>query len=395
MTALTTAALLASVAGRAGAKELFDRALVSMARVPGAVGDHTPSSAYAHERWWRGDFVTAEALLEMERRRVESLGDDGLLMRASLFTAQLDVRRGRWDEAAERLDTILADAQAFWRWTALADRAILRARRGDRAALDDADALTDPAGEPSEPFFRAAAEFVRGLFAQAEGQTARAAEWMIPLALLVNERTPRGPEVTPFIPEATAAALEADRMVDAVRLLEGLERRRGQLEPWGTAAASLCRGMIAMAGGEFEQAAAGLRDAVDGFTLVGAPWELGQALFAEGRLLRRVGQRRAAAAALERAASIFRGLGATPAAERAVAERRGAQPRPRSDDALTAAESRVASLVADGLTNREVAAALFTTVATVEAHLTRIYSKIGVRSRTELARRLPEITTGR
>jgi DNA-binding NarL/FixJ family response regulator len=51
--------------------------------------------------------------------------------------------------------------------------------------------------------------------------------------------------------------------------------------------------------------------------------------------------------------------------------------------------------VADGLTNREVAAALFTTVATVEAHLTRIYSKIGVRSRTELARRLPEITTGR
>jgi DNA-binding NarL/FixJ family response regulator len=50
------------------------------------------------------------------------------------------------------------------------------------------------------------------------------------------------------------------------------------------------------------------------------------------------------------------------------------------------AERRVAALVATGQTNREAAAQLFTTVATVEAHLTRIYRKLGVRSRTELAR---------
>jgi DNA-binding NarL/FixJ family response regulator len=46
----------------------------------------------------------------------------------------------------------------------------------------------------------------------------------------------------------------------------------------------------------------------------------------------------------------------------------------------------VAALVAQGQTNREVAAQLFTTVATVEAHLTRIYRKLGIRSRTQLAR---------
>jgi len=57
-----------------------------------------------------------------------------------------------------------------------------------------------------------------------------------------------------------------------------------------------------------------------------------------------------------------------------------------TDDRLTVAESRVAGLVASGLTNREVASRLFTTVATVEAHLTRIYAKLGLRSRTELAR---------
>jgi DNA-binding CsgD family transcriptional regulator len=57
---------------------------------------------------------------------------------------------------------------------------------------------------------------------------------------------------------------------------------------------------------------------------------------------------------------------------------------------LTNAERRVAALVADGRTNREVAAQLFTTVATVEAHLTRVYRKLGVRSRTELARRVAD-----
>jgi DNA-binding CsgD family transcriptional regulator len=55
---------------------------------------------------------------------------------------------------------------------------------------------------------------------------------------------------------------------------------------------------------------------------------------------------------------------------------------------LTPSEERVAALVADGRTNREVAAALFIGERTVESHLTHIYAKLGVRSRTELATRL-------
>ncbi len=64
-------------------------------------------------------------------------------------------------------------------------------------------------------------------------------------------------------------------------------------------------------------------------------------------------------------------------------------PGRRRDDsaALTETERRVAELVAQGLSNKQVAAALFVTVRTVEAALTRIYRKLGVRSRTELARR--------
>ena len=56
------------------------------------------------------------------------------------------------------------------------------------------------------------------------------------------------------------------------------------------------------------------------------------------------------------------------------------------EEGLTAAERRVASLVADGRTNREVAAALSLGERTVETHLTHIYAKLGVRTRTELAR---------
>ena len=56
---------------------------------------------------------------------------------------------------------------------------------------------------------------------------------------------------------------------------------------------------------------------------------------------------------------------------------------------LTAAERRIADLVAEGRTNREVAAALFIGERTVETHLSHIYAKLGVRSRTELARSLP------
>ena len=54
----------------------------------------------------------------------------------------------------------------------------------------------------------------------------------------------------------------------------------------------------------------------------------------------------------------------------------------------TPAEQRVAALVAEGRTNQEVAAALFLAERTVASHLTRVYAKLGVRSRTELARRL-------
>jgi DNA-binding CsgD family transcriptional regulator len=64
--------------------------------------------------------------------------------------------------------------------------------------------------------------------------------------------------------------------------------------------------------------------------------------------------------------------------------------RPRAPQHLTAAERRVAELAASGLTNQEIAAAAFMSRKTVEANLTRVYRKLGIRSRAELGVRLAE-----
>jgi DNA-binding CsgD family transcriptional regulator len=82
-------------------------------------------------------------------------------------------------------------------------------------------------------------------------------------------------------------------------------------------------------------------------------------------------------------------MGAADWARKARAELGHIGGRTRSDG-LTAAERRVAALVASGRTNREVAAELFLGERTVESHLSRVYTKLGVRSRTELARTLHE-----
>jgi len=112
-----------------------------------------------------------------------------------------------------------------------------------------------------------------------------------------------------------------------------------------------------------------------------------------GECLRRAGRRQDARTQLRIARDKFELLGARPWAARAAAEvsATGERQRPRNVTAtgsLTAQELQVALQVAKGLTNREVACALFLSPKTIEFHLTRVYRKLGVRSRTELVRTL-------
>jgi DNA-binding CsgD family transcriptional regulator len=148
-----------------------------------------------------------------------------------------------------------------------------------------------------------------------------------------------------------------------------------------------CRGLVAAAREAIDEAASLLQQAVAQHEEVGDPFGRARALLGLGIVRRRARQKRAARVAISDALGGFEQLGAATWVEKARAELGSIGGR-RREEGLTAAELRVAALVAEGQTNREVAAALFLGERTVASHLTHIYAKLGVRSRTELARRL-------
>ena len=122
-----------------------------------------------------------------------------------------------------------------------------------------------------------------------------------------------------------------------------------------------------------------------------APFDQARARLCFGERLRRTRRRVEAREQFRLAAAVFTDLGATPWRERAEAELRaagdaGRRTDPTTRDDLTPAEHQIALLVADGGSNKAIAARLFVTPKTVEFHLSNVYRKLGVRSRTELAR---------
>jgi DNA-binding CsgD family transcriptional regulator len=126
---------------------------------------------------------------------------------------------------------------------------------------------------------------------------------------------------------------------------------------------------------------------------VGDVFEAARWRFTAGSMLRRCGARREAREHLRLAETVFVGLRATPWVHRAQQELRasGATVRQGPEgQALTAGELRVASLVAQGRSNKQVASALFLSPKTVEFHLGRAFRKLGVTNRTALAARLAE-----
>ena len=197
----------------------------------------------------------------------------------------------------------------------------------------------------------------------------------------------------PMLPDVVEALVAVGRLDEAQGVLQQLEQQAAALEHrWATPAALRCRALVLLAHERADEAAAAAEQAAAAFAEIGFPLDRARSLLVAGAAKRRAGQRRQAADSLASAIEILNELGAPLWLERAEDELRRASPRPRRDRELTSAERRVAALVAEGMTNREVAAQLFTTVATVEAHLTRIYRKLGLRSRTQLARAVADGT---
>ena len=186
--------------------------------------------------------------------------------------------------------------------------------------------------------------------------------------------------------EALIALGELDAAEELLGWFEGNARRLGRAS--ALAAAARCRGLLAGARGDVDGALARLQDAVELHDGVPIPVELARTRLAYGSALRRARRKADARTALEAAAAGFDAVGARVWADRARAELAAVGGRPPASGALTPAEHRVAELVAEGLQTKQVAARLFVSPKTVEGHLSRIYAKLGVRSRTELAHRL-------
>ena len=155
--------------------------------------------------------------------------------------------------------------------------------------------------------------------------------------------------------------------------------------PWSTAVGARCRGLLLVASGDRPAALEELAQALVDHDTLPMPFERARTQLLFGGVLRRHGHVSDARRAIEAARDGFVALGAAIHADQAAAElRRLGGRRPQSE--LTPVEERISALVADGRTNREVATALFLSVRTVDSHLSRIYRKLGVRSRTELSR---------
>jgi DNA-binding CsgD family transcriptional regulator len=182
--------------------------------------------------------------------------------------------------------------------------------------------------------------------------------------------------------------LELGQIDDAVQVTDTWAADATRLRrDWVLAHVARCRGLIAAGRGNIDEALALLERAVVLHEAVGDPFGHARALLALGVVRRRDRQKRHARNAIEAALAEFETVGASGWRAKARAELGRIGGRSQAEG-LTEAELRVAELVADGRTNREVAAALFLGERTVSSHLTHIYAKLGVRSRTELARRL-------
>ena len=350
--------------------------------------------ALAVARMWWEELDEAHGSFERMLAGATEIGDESSVPYVQVLLAQTDCLRGRFVEAASHATEAAGRAEQAGQETlfayALALRGLAAAHRGE---IEEARASTGRAlelarstsGRPAEHFATAAL----GLLELSLERYEETVEVLAPLVSFAREQGMAEPGLTRFLPDLVEALVACGRSADAQAQLDWFEGNAERLErPSAQGAAARCRGFLAAAGGDLPAALAAFARARVLHERAPMPFDRARTLLALGSAQRRANERRAARETLGEARSLFDSLGAAVWAERARLELTRIGGRAPSTGALTPIEARVAELVAAGRTNREVGASLFLSTRTVEGHLSRIYGKLGVRSRVELARRL-------
>ena len=383
-----------SVAGDQGGRGRLERALVA-AEAAGAL-----EQSALHLFWaGRGRFMLGQ---NDEAARLARHAVDGarrasafaLVPQALRLVASADFDRGRWRTA------YAAAGEAVDLGRDVEQRSTVAACLGLLADVDAATGNADSchahaasaieiATERGLGFYRERAERALGRLELAAGRTAEAIEQLENVYARLARAGNWEANVSPAW-DLVEAYARVGRVEAARELFAGAAEAMPAASPGEEAVIERCAGIVAEDSSfepAFERALA-LHDSEP------FPFERARTEQAYGERLRRAGQRKHARELLHAALVAFEDLGATAWSSRACSELAASGGRLRSGagsrDSLTPREMQVALAVAEGASNKEVAAALYLTPKTVEYHLTRVYRKLGLRSRAELVRQFAQ-----
>ncbi len=353
-----------------------------------------PSFAYAQMLKYadRLDEARSGFRTLMDEATVE--GDESSLPVLHYHLAELECRAGDWPaadrHAEESLRLAVLSRMPFYRTMGEYAVALISAHRGesDRARAHATEGLA--LAEKGRSSLTAVLNLgVLGSVELAEGNGELARDPLERAIELISSMGVAEPGYYRVVPDAVEVSVAVGDLPRAASLLEPFERSaRALRRTWAVATAGRCRGLIAAARGDPEGATRVLRRALRMHDRLGEPFERARTLLILGQVLRRSRQKRAAREILDEARGIFEGLGARIWQAKARAELARVGGRAPGPFALTPTEEKVAEQAAGGRTNREIAEALFISVHTVEWNLSKVYRKLGVRSRTELSARL-------
>ena len=346
---------------------------------------------------WVERFDRARGILDRLVRAARDASAVGLLIYPLAARSHLGFRVGRWAaalaDAAESVELARQTGQIgllSHSLTALArvESALGRSEDAQRHGRESLEICRAMGGDAIRVYALAALAFDDLVTGRVESTI----ELLDEAAEVADRLTMEEPALVQWAPDHVEALARAGRPDDARIALARFERQAEFTQRrWALAAAARCRGILA-GDGYAEQ----FEEALQWHAGDGQPFERARTQLAYAERLRRAKQRAEARPHLSAALDTFDHLGARPWADRCRAEltATGGPSGPRPDasraDELTPHELKIALLVAQGLTNREVAASLFLSPKTIEHHLSAIYRKLDVKSRTQLARLLAE-----
>jgi DNA-binding CsgD family transcriptional regulator len=383
--------------GKGFRRDLLDRAVELEVRSPDHwVWDETrPTYTLAQLLKYTDEFDAARPLFQGILTSVIERGRAHSQSWLHFHLAELECWAGRWDIAEEHarrgVEAALQTGEtAHYRSFSLYAKALVAAQRGD------ANAARETATEGlvvAERFSLVTSQIlnlsVLGFLELFEGNPTGARDRLGRASVLADAMGTKEPALLRFVPDEVETLVTLGDLGAAAARLEPFEERSRRLDrAWGLATGARCRGLLLAGAGDLSGALDSLGEALVHHERVPEPFSLARTLFSLGRIQRRAKLKAEARESFERSLEIYGRLGARRWAERAGTEARRIGVRSDGPLTLTATEERVATLVAEGRTNREAADELFMSVNTIEWNLTRIYRKLGVRSRTELAAKL-------